>query len=335
MRYKTLGKSGLITSELTLGTMLFGESSGRATPKKEALQLVDHYLGEGGNHLDTADVYAGGISEEIIGEALKGRRDQALIATKVRFPMGENINSAGLSRWHIIKGVNDSLKRLNTDHLDLLYLHCWDPLTPLEETLRALEDLVQSGKVRYLGLSNFKAWQAMKAQGLCHQLNQNYFVAAQYQYSLVKRDIEYEFFDFMESEGLGLVPWGPLGGGFLTGKYRKEGPTDGRIASTGEDTEESWERRSTEKNWRIIDVVQELSEKHNCTPTQIAIAWILSKKVVSSVILGARTLDQLKDNLKASRIQLSAEEIQALDQTSALEELYPYRMIEAYGKRPL
>ncbi|MEM9000887.1 MAG: aldo/keto reductase [Bacteroidota bacterium] len=335
MRYKTLGKSGLVTTNLALGTMLFGEDSSRSTPKKEALRLVDYYLSEGGNHIDTADVYAMGISEEIVGEALKGRRNQALIATKIRFPMDDNLNAAGLSRWHITEGVHASLKRLHTDHIDLLYLHCWDPLTPLEETLGVLEDLVQSGKVRYLGLSNFKAWQAMKAQGLCRHMHANTFIAAQYQYSLVKRDIEYEFFDFMKSEGLGLVPWGPLGGGFLTGKYKKEGPSEGRIATTAKQNEEAWERRNTKKNWNTMDLVQDLAQKHQCTPTQIAIAWVLSKKVVSSVILGARSLEQLKTNLRANQIQLSEEALTVLDKVSQLQELYPYRMIDVYGSREL
>ena len=218
MKYKPIGNSGLITSNLTLGTMIFGEESGRATPENEALKIIDKYFDAGGNHLDTADGYAGGRSEEIVGKSLKGRRSKTILATKVRFPTSADVNAQGLSRIHIIEGVEASLKRLKTDYIDLLYLHCYDPITPLEETIRTLEDLVRMGKVRYLGLSNFKAWQIMKAQALTGKLNTNPFVAAQYQYSLVKRDIEYEFFDLLKEEGIGLLPWGPLGGGFLTWK---------------------------------------------------------------------------------------------------------------------
>ena len=335
MKYAPIGRSGLITSNLTLGSMIFGEQSNRSTPEKEALEIIDYYLDAGGNHIDTADVYAGGRSEEIVGKSLKNRRKEVILATKVRFRTRPNLNAEGLSRLNIVEGVHSSLKRLQTDYIDLLYLHCFDPITPLEETIRALEDLTSEGKVRYIGLSNFKAWQLMKAQGLSHQLNTNRFIAAQYQYSLVKRDLEYEFFDLLESEGVGLLPWGPLGGGFLTGKYSKDQPTSGRIATTSAETEESWERRNTEKNWKIIDKVKALAEKYSATPSQVSIAWILSKKVVSSVILGVRTLGQLSDNLAAKDLVLSVEDIRELDALSALPELYPYRMIEAYGQRDL
>ncbi|MEL6672849.1 MAG: aldo/keto reductase [Bacteroidota bacterium] len=333
MKYSSIGKSGLITSSLTLGTMIFGESSDRSTPKDEALRLIDQYVEAGGNHLDTADVYASGRSEEIVGEALKGRRSELILSTKVRFRTQAHANGEGLSRSHIIAGVNNSLKRLQTDYIDLLYLHCFDPVTPLEETLRAQEDLIRAGKVRYMGLSNFKAWQLMKAQGLTYQHQANPYIAAQYQYSLVKRDMEYEFFDLLESEGLGLLPWGPLGGGFLTGKYAKAGPTTGRIATTADETEESWARRNTEKNWRILEVVGELAETYEATHSQVALAWMLAKKVVSSIIIGVRTEAQLTDNLRAKDLELSAEDVARLDAVSALPELYPYRMIEAYGTR--
>ncbi|MEM6629082.1 MAG: aldo/keto reductase [Bacteroidota bacterium] len=333
MKYKPIGKSGLITSSLTLGTMIFGEHSDRSTSKEEALRIISAYLDAGGNHIDTADVYAEGRSEEIVGEALKIRRKEVIISTKVRFPTQRHVNGKGLSRLHIIEGVHESLKRMQTDYIDLLYLHCFDPITPLEETLKALEDLIRSGKIRYLGISNFKAWQLMKAQGLTQLLNTNVFIAAQYQYSLVKRDLEYEFFDLFESEGIGLLPWGPLGGGFLTGKYVKEGPKSGRIATTSQETEESWERRNTEQNWRIMEKVQALAKTYKASPSQIALSWILAKEVVSSVIIGVRTLDQLNDNLGAKDLVLSHAEILELDELSVLPELYPYRMIEAYGKR--
>ncbi|WP_340199611.1 aldo/keto reductase [Ascidiimonas sp. W6] len=335
MKYNQIGKSGLITSNLTLGTMIFGEESNRSTSKNEALKIISQYFDEGGNHLDTADVYANGQSEIIVGEAVKSKRQDVIISTKVRFRTHPHVNGEGLSRLHIVEGVHASLKRLQTDYLDLLYIHCFDPLTPLEETIRTLEDLIRSGKVRYIGISNFKAWQLMKAQGLTHQLNTNCFIAAQYQYSLVKRDLEYEFFDLLESEGIGLLPWGPLGGGFLTGKYKKEKPNSGRIATTSDETEESWTRRNTQVNWNIIEKVKQLAKNYEATPSQISIAWILSKPVVSSVILGVRTQGQLIDNLKAENLNLSGEDLSALDELSNLPELYPYRMITAYGNRNL
>ena len=297
--------------------------------------MIDAYLDAGGNHLDTANVYAEGRSEEIVGKALRGKRHEVLIATKARFPTGSHPNAVGLSRLHLIDSVERSLERLQTDYIDLFYLHCWDPITPIEETLRALEDLIRSGKVRYLGLSNFKAWQVMKAQGCCDQLLLNRFIAGQYQYSLVKRDVEYEFFDLFASEGMGLLPWGPLGGGFLTGKYRRGAEGEGRIAHTADHTEEAWQRRDTEQNWQILDVVKELAERHKTTVTAVALAWILQQPVVPSVILGARTQAQLEDNLRANEVTLSAEEIEQLHAVSQLPELYPYRMIEAYGKREL
>ena len=335
MKYKQIGKSGLITSNLTLGTMIFGEQSDRSTSRKTALRMIDQYIEAGGNHLDTADVYANGQSEVIVGEAIEHRRKEIIVSTKVRFRTHPHMNAEGLSRIHILEAVHSSLKRLQSDYIDLLYIHCFDPITPLEETIRTLEDLIKSGKVRYIGISNFKAWQLMKAQGLTRQLNTNCFIAAQYQYSLVKRDLEYEFFDLLESEGLGLLPWGPLGGGFLTGKYSKEKPQSGRIATTSEETEEAWVRRNIENNWKIIDKVKQLSEKYDATPSQISIAWILSKSPVSSVILGVRTEAQLNDNLKARNIDLETEDLVELDTISNLPELYPYRMIEVYGNRNL
>lgn len=335
MKYRQIGNSGLITSDLTLGTMIFGEKSKRSTPKQEALRIIDTYLDAGGNHVDTADVYAGGRSEEIVGESLKARRSDVIISSKLRFRTQENINTEGLSRWNIIHGVHASLKRLRTDYIDLLYIHCIDPLTPLEETIRALDDLIKEGKIRYIGISNFKAWQLMKAQGLAQQLNTNPFVAAQYQYSLVKRDIEYEYFDLFESEGVGLLPWGPLGGGFLTGKYSKDRPVSGRIATTPGDSEESWERRNSDKNWAIIEKLHQLSEKYQATPSQLSIAWILSNHIVSSVILGVRTYEQLTDNLGAIDISLESNDQADLNKVSALPELYPYRLIEQYSKRDL
>jgi aryl-alcohol dehydrogenase-like predicted oxidoreductase len=337
MRYKQLGRSGLLVSDLCLGTMIFGEEGDRGTPAADAERMIHRFLDAGGNHLDTADVYAGGRSEEIVGQAIKGRRDQVVLATKVWGPTGSGRNDRGLSRYHIMAGVEASLRRLHTDHIDLYYMHLWDALTPLDEALRAFDDLVTAGKVRYIGVSNFKAWQVMKALATSDAHGWVRFVAGQYQYSLVKRDIEYEWSDLALSEGIGITPWGPLGGGFLSGKYtrdqRPQGAAAGRIGTTPGGNEESWERRNTERNWQIIGTVGRIAEGRGASYGQIALAWLRAQPIVASVILGARTMQQLDDNLGAAEIELTAEERGALDVASALPELYPYRMIADYGPR--
>ena len=335
MQYKPMGRSGLIVSELALGTMLFGENSVRGTDEKTAKKQIDYFIDQGGNHIDCADVYANGRSEEITGKALKEKRQNVVLATKVRFPMGSDLNQQGLSRRHIVAGVESSLKRLQTDYLDLYYMHCWDPVTPIEESLRAFDDLITAGKVRYSGVSNFKAWQVMKSIGISNEKGWVPFIAAQYQYSLVKRDIEYEFLDLLKTEGLGVVPWGPLGGGFLSGKYQpnQTPKSEGRIATTEDHTEEAWERRNTEQNWLTLELVGELAKKYGASIPQIALAWLRQQRNVSSVILGARTFEQLEDNMKSVELQLSPEDLVSLDQVSRLPELYPYRMMEAYGQR--
>lgn len=334
MQNKRLGNSGLYVSELSLGTMLFGEESGRSTPEADAIRMVHAYIDHGGNHLDTANVYAGGRSEEIIARALAGgRRNRVTLATKVRFGASpEDDLGGGLSRRVIMGQVEESLRRLGTDVIDLYYMHGWDPHTPIEESLRAFDDLVRAGKVRYIGVSNFKAWQVMRALGLSDRNGWARYIAAQYQYSLVVRDIEYEYTSLFEAQGLGLMPWGPLGGGFLTGKYRREEPpTEGRISTTGSDAEEAWERRATERNWRIVDTVERVAQERDATVPQVAIAWLRAQPTVSSVIIGARTLDQFADNIAAADLDLTAEELRRLDAASALPELYPYRMMQAYG----
>lgn len=334
MRYKQLGRSGLLVTDLALGTMLFGGTGERDTPEADSIRMVHQYIDYGGNHIDTANVYTNQHSEKILGKAIRGRREGLVIATKARFSTGKGRNDEGLSRYHIMQAVEASLRRLDIDTIDLYYMHCWDPLTPLDESLRAFDDLVQAGKVRYIGVSNFKAWQMMKALGLSDSRGWARFVAAQYQYSLVVRDIEYEFADLLTAEGVGLVPWGPLGGGFLSGKYRRgQQPDSGRIANTPNHTEEAWQRRSTERNWRIIDTVGEIATARGASYPQIALAWLRAQPTVSSVIIGARTLAQFEDNMGAAEIDLSEDELAQLNQASALPELYPYRMIEAYGNR--
>jgi aryl-alcohol dehydrogenase-like predicted oxidoreductase len=299
--------------------------------------MIHRYLDAGGNHIDTANVYAYGKSEEIVGSALQGRRDKVILASKVRFATGEGPNQSGLSRLHIFDAVEASLKRLGTGYLDLLYMHCWDPFTPLEESLHAFDDLVRMGKIRYVGVSNFKAWQLMKGLGLCSANGWVRFIAAQYQYSLVKRDIEYEFIDLCLSEGVGLTPWGPLGGGFLSGKYRADQrPTmasEGRLSTMPAETEESWTRRNTVRNWQVLEVIAKIAAELNVTAPQVAIAWLRHQPAVASVVLGARTMEQLEDNLKAGDLDLPGELLEGLNQVSALPEVYPYRFIKEYGSR--
>ena len=332
MKKNKLGRSGLLLGDLTLGTMTFGDTASA----KVADQMVGLFEEAGGNHLDTANVYADGRSESILGDILKKKRDQFSIASKVRFPRGDGSNESGLSRRHILRSVEASLQRLQTDYLDLLYLHGWDPLTPLEETLRTVDDLITTGKVRYLGVSNFKIWQFMKGLHLSDWFEWHRFIAAQYQYSLIVREIEYEYPEMCLEEGVGLMPWGPLGGGFLSGKYKADQkPTEGRISVTGEETEEHWSRRNTERNWRILKATEAIAQQRNATHAQVAIAWLRAKPAVTSVILGARTVEQLQDNLAAARLDLSPEEVKRLDAVSALPECYPYRFYEEYCNRKL
>ncbi|MDX1436525.1 MAG: aldo/keto reductase [Anaerolineales bacterium] len=336
MNYRALGRSGLRVSELCLGTMIFGEESQRSAEPDEAIRMVHRFIDRGGNHIDTANVYADGRSEEIVGEALRDRRDRVVLATKVRFRMGPGPNDAGLSRRHIFSSVEGSLRRLKTDYLDLLYMHCSDPFTPIEESLGAFDDLVREGKVRYIGLSNFKAWRFMKALATSDANHWSRFVAAQYQYSLVVRDIEREFIDLCEQEGVGMVPWGPLGGGFLSGKYRPDqkpsSAGEGRLATTPDHDEEAWDRRATDRNWTILDVMEELiADRPGATYSQIAIAWLLAQPAVSSVVIGARNLAQLDDNLEAVDLALRQGEIKRLTQVSGFDEGYPYRYLKLYG----
>jgi aryl-alcohol dehydrogenase-like predicted oxidoreductase len=337
MHYRQLGRSGLLVSSLCLGTMIFGEESERGTPSADAERIISRFLDAGGNFLDTADVYAGGHSEEVVGRAIRGKRDEVVVASKVRFSPGTGPNDGGLSRQYILRALDASLRRLQTDYIDVYYVHAWDALTPLEETLRALDDMLRAGKVRYIGVSNFKAWQVMKALALSDAYGWARFVAAQLQYSLVNREIEDEFSDLCPSEGIGITAWGPLGGGFLSGKYRRDrrpqAADEGRIATTGSGTEEAWERRNTQRNWDVLETAREIAQAHEATVAQIALAWLRAQPIVSSVILGIRTLPQLEENLPAAELELSAQERGRLDHVSAPPERYPYRLIEAERRR--
>jgi aryl-alcohol dehydrogenase-like predicted oxidoreductase len=325
MEYRRLGRTGLMVSELCLGCMTFG----REVDEEGSREIVARFLDDGGNFIDTADVYETGLSEEITGRAVKGVRDDVVLATKVRFPMGEGPNDVGLSRKHVISGCEASLRRLGTDYIDLYQVHAWDALTPLEETLSALTDLVRAGKVRYVGVSNFTGWQLMKALWISELRGLERFVCLQPQYSLVERNIEREILPVCREEGLGVIPWSPLGGGFLSGKYRRgERPTQGsRIAEAVESMEEHWDRRATERNWNALNAVGEISEETGKSYAQVSLNWLLLQEVVTAPIIGARNMGQLEDNLGATGWELSEEQVARLSGVSDLEDVYPYRFI--------
>ena len=329
MEYRYLGKSGVKVSELCLGTMTFG----KGTEEKTAQAMIDRFLEAGGNFIDTADVYGKkrGTSEEIVGRALKGKRQKIVLTTKVNFPVEPGPNEKGLSRVHIMQAIEASLKRLQTDYVDLYCVHCWDSKTPLEETLSTLDNLVSSGKVRYLAASNFTAWQLMKALGLSDRYGWQRFICLQPQYSLVVRDIERELLPLCIEEGLGVVLWSPLGGGFLSGKYRRgENPPPGsRITPELKGPEEAWERRMTERNFCIIDVIGKIADARQKSYAQVALAWLRQQLGVTSPIIGAKTIEQLEDNLGSVGWDLTSEEMDALDKVSQVEEGYPYRFIRS------
>lgn len=326
MEYRFLGKTGVKVSAMCLGCMTFGNEADEET----STQIIDAFLAAGGNFLDTANVYSRGLSEEIVGRALFGRRRDVVLATKVRFTMGDGPNDVGASRFHIVRSVEDSLRRLQTDVIDLYQIHAWDPATPLEETMRALDDLVRQGKVLYLGVSNFAAWQTMKALCVSAVNGLARFDCVQPQYSLIEREIERELIPLCLSEGLGVIPWSPLGGGFLTGKYTRESqPSEARLTKMrSAPFENVWDKRATERNWATLDVVRQVAAARGVTPAQVAIAWVMAQPGVTAPIIGARNLDQLHDNLLAAELQLTPDELNTLDEASRLESVYPYRFIE-------
>jgi aryl-alcohol dehydrogenase-like predicted oxidoreductase len=327
MDYRQLGRSGLRVSALTLGTMTFGGRDRFAnvgsTDIDGARRQIDMCLDAGINLIDTADVYSGGLSEEIIGEVLDaGRRERVLLATKARMPMGEGPNDAGLSRQHLIAACDASLRRLRTDHIDLYQVHEWDGQTPLEETLEALDTLLRSGKVRYVGCSNYAGWQLLKALGISERLGYQRFVSQQIYYSLQARDAEYELVPAALDQGLGILVWSPLAGGLLSGKYRRgqQGPEGSRQLT-------DWNEppvRDQEGLYDVVDALVEIAEGHDVSPAQVALAWLLERPGVSTVIVGARTDEQLADNLRAADLTLADDERARLDEVSAPALLYPY-----------
>jgi aryl-alcohol dehydrogenase-like predicted oxidoreductase len=326
MEYRELGRSGLRISVLTMGTMTFGGRGGFAnvgtTDVDQARQQVDMCLDAGINLIDTADVYSDGLSEEILGQVLRGRRDEVLVATKVRMAMGSGPNDAGLSRHHVISGCEASLRRLDTDHIDLYQLHEWDGQTPLEETLEALDLLVQSGKVRYVGASNYASWQLMKALGTADRLSLPRFASQQIYYSLQAREAEYELIPLAVDQGLGVLVWSPLAGGLLSGKYRRnhEAPAGSRqLTDWGEPPV-----YDPEGLYDIVEVLVGIGEQRGVSAAQVALAYTLGKPAVTSMVIGARTAEQLADNLAAASLDLTADERAQLDKASAPPLIYPY-----------
>jgi aryl-alcohol dehydrogenase-like predicted oxidoreductase len=324
MEYRLLGRSGLKISTLTIGTVTFGgDGIWGQTDVKDAARQVDLCLDHGVNLLDTADVYNHGVSEEISGEVLKenGRRKKMMVATKVRFRYGDGPNDQGLSRYHIIEQCEGSLKRLKTDVIDLYQVHQWDGSTPLEETMEALDTLIRQGKVRYIGCSNYSAWHLMKSLAISDKHNYQRFVGQQIHYSLHTREPEYELVPLGIDQGVGILVWSPLAGGWLSGKFtRDKKPDTGRhVIGFKEPPIYDWE-----KLWDIVDVIVSVAREHGVSGAQIALAWLLQKPNVTSVIMGGRTIEQFEDNLKSVNVQLTPDQLKRLNDVSLPPLNYPY-----------
>ena len=327
MEYRMLGATGAVVSTLALGTMTFGTES----DEMAAHAQLDRYVEAGGNLIDTADVYSAGESEHIVGRwlaARDGAREQIVLASKGRFTTGDGRNDVGLSRQHLAAALEASLRRLGVDTIDLYQLHSFDPLTPLEETLRFLDDAVRAGKIHYVGLSNFTGWQLQRAVDVAEFRGLARPVTLQPQYNLLVREIEWEMIPAAQASGLGLLPWSPLGGGWLTGKYQREQPPTGatRLGENPARGVEAYGRRSrVERTWDVIDAVRALAADRGASMAQVALAWLVDRPAVTSVILGARTVDQLDDNLGAAGLHLSADETARLDAASdPVPADYPY-----------
>jgi len=320
MKYRKLGRTGLKVSSLCLGTMTFGNTQWGCDEQTSAT-IIDRFLGDGGNFIDTADVYNDGVSEQITGRAIKEKRQQVILATKVAGPMGQGINDLGLSRKHILDSIDASLKRLGTDYVDLYQVHAYDPTTPLDETLRALDDCVRSGKVRYIGCSNYSAWQVMKANALAKEMGTARFDCLQPQYSLICRYIEREHIPLCVEEGIGVIPWSPLGGGMLTGKIRRgeSAPEGSRAAGDVNNL-----RYSSEHNLMVVEALLESAAAMSISPSQLALAWCMSQPGVTSPIFGARNMEQLESNLAVADIDLDEAELGRLMEVSAPALIYPY-----------
>ena len=328
MEYVRVGKSGLVVSELCLGTMTFG----KATSEEDSISMIHRFLDYGGNFIDTADVYVEGKSEEIVGKAMEGRRSEVVLATKVRMKVGDGPNDVGYSRKRVMEGVEQSLRRLNTDYIDLYQLHVWDHLTPIEETLRTLDDLITSGKVRYIGCSNFLAWHLMKSLSISEFRDYARFISIQPQYSLLNREMDREVLSLCLEEDVAILPWAPLGGGFLTGKYTSHVEPDFGRFSLGMTGEYAWDNKALAKNFEIVATVEKIAEELGKTPAQVALNWLFCKEGITSPIFGARTLEQFEENIGSVGWRLSAQQYEELDEVSALPSEYPNRFLEKFRR---
>ena len=329
MKMRFMGNTGIKVSELCFGAMTFGGKGYwkyvGELEQKDANELVSLALDGGITFFDTADVYSEGLAEEMLGKALGSRRKDIILATKVRGRTGPGPNDVGLSRLHIIENCNASLKRLGTDYIDLYQVHSFDPFTPLEETLRALDDLVRDGKVRYIGASNYAGWHLMKALSISEKQNLEKFVTLQAFYSLIARDLENELVPLCLDQKLGILPWSPLGGGFLTGKYRRGKPRPEKARRT--DTTGQFLQFDEERGFDIVDELEKIANNHNATITQTALNYLLRKPGVSSVIIGAKSKEQLSDNMKTSDWELTQDEVAKLDELSKPPRVYPNWML--------
>jgi aryl-alcohol dehydrogenase-like predicted oxidoreductase len=327
MEYRYLGRSGLKVSTITLGTMTFGGKGPFAMigdlGVNDARSMIDLCVDHGVNVIDTANMYSAGRSEEIIGEALNGKRPgNMLISTKARMPIGDGPNEGGFSRHHLIGECEKSLKRLRTDVIDIYYMHEWDGQTPLEEMLETLDTLVKQGKIRYIGCSNFSGWHIMKALGVSTQNHLQRFVTQQIHYTLEAREAEYELLPIAVDQGVGVLAWSPLAGGLLSGKYSRNKTPDGVTRLS-----EGWTEppiRDEERLWNIVDVLNDIAAQHSVSGAQVALAWILSRPGVASVVIGGRKEEQIRDNIAAADLTLSDEELERLNTVSAIPLIYPY-----------
>jgi aryl-alcohol dehydrogenase-like predicted oxidoreductase len=330
MDYIHLGQTGLQVSRLCLGTMTFG----RESSEQVSHQMLDRFVEVGGNFIDTANSYTSGKSETIIGEWLKNRsRHDIVLATKARF--GSGLNDRGLSRKHILHAVEESLRRLKTDCIDLYQVHMWDFSTPLEETFSTLDGLVRSGKVRYIGVSNFSAWQLQKTIDLCRMMGWEGIACLQPLYNLLDREAEWELVPICLNEGVGLIPWSPLRGGWLTGKFRRgmEAPTaDTRVTIKDDATEpswtEAWNNYNNDETWNVIDALVAIAAETDKSPAQVALNWLLQRPGVTAPIIGARTMEQLEDNLGAVGWSLTEEQVKCLNSASHKRIPYPYKLLQ-------
>ncbi len=325
MKYRRLGNTGLIVSEVALGSMQFGGKMNMGNLGQDATtKMVKFALDHGINFIDTADVYSQGESETLLGNALKGVREEIVLATKVRLPMSDNFNRSGATRVNIMRGIESSLKRLQTDHVDLYQVHGWDSNTPLEETLRTLDDVVRQGKTRHIGLSNYLSWQAATALALQERMGLEKYSTAQMYYSLVGRGLEHEFQSFAQYAGLGILVWSPLAGGFLSGKYTKgsSAASGNRFAEAGQ-----FVPFDREQGYKVVDVLKQVAQRNGVSPARAALAWTLARPAISSVIIAARKLENLEDNIKAVDLTLSAEDTKALDVVSDPGTPYPKWMV--------